>query len=65
MAVHLSTTTAFVDDHGNRNRVTSPVCISAIVFHLLPIVTFEKALHLCNFSDNEIDEGILFSRTQI
>ena len=55
---------AYVDDPDNQELVTSTECISVGGFHVPPMITFKGAYYLRKYFKNDMDDNILFSRSE-
>lgn len=53
----------YVDDPDNRELITIIECISATGYHVPPMIIFKGAYHLRKHFDNDIDDNVLFARS--
>ena len=56
-------TRVYVNDPDNKELVTAVECISAGGYHVLVMLIFKGAYHLRKYFENDIDDNVLFARS--
>ena len=55
---------AYVNDPNNQELITSTEYISASSYYVPPMIMFKGTYYLCKYFKNDIDDNILFSRSE-
>jgi hypothetical protein len=53
----------YINDLDNKELITAVECISAGGYHVPVMVIFKEAYHLCKYFENNMDDNILFARS--